>query len=302
MFDGEWVDRGPACRQTRAAAIEEAQVSLVDHISDHRDDSLEASRRHSRLSRFRLRMPQAPRFIRNRACLTFRQRLWFSKIGTVTIPADAASSLAFLGCGFITQVHSRHLKGFKSDIVASYASRERAKAEEYCRRFHGGQLRGLRCGHRRSARRRRGHRRATGLSSRPDAARARGRQARAGRKAGVSAPRGLPDGDRCAQPGEERRARRRERSLQAAGCGVAEAGGRGRHWRDGVRALHDDREAAEVRRTIGATTRPWRAAMRSSKKAFTGCTSPAASALQSCRSTDTGQRSRAKARTSAPRA
>ena len=45
--------------------------------------------------------------------------------------------LAFLGCGFITQVHSRHLKGFKSDIVASYASRERAKAEEYCRRFHG---------------------------------------------------------------------------------------------------------------------------------------------------------------------
>jgi predicted dehydrogenase len=45
--------------------------------------------------------------------------------------------LAFLGCGFITQVHSRHLKGFKSDIVASYASRERARAEEYCRRFHG---------------------------------------------------------------------------------------------------------------------------------------------------------------------
>jgi predicted dehydrogenase len=45
--------------------------------------------------------------------------------------------LAFLGCGFITQVHSRHLKGLKSDIVASYASRERAKAEEYCRRFHG---------------------------------------------------------------------------------------------------------------------------------------------------------------------
>ena len=45
--------------------------------------------------------------------------------------------LAFLGCGFITQVHSRHLKAVKSDIVASYASRERAKAEEYCRRFHG---------------------------------------------------------------------------------------------------------------------------------------------------------------------
>jgi predicted dehydrogenase len=45
--------------------------------------------------------------------------------------------LAFLGCGFITQVHSRHLKAFTSDIIRSYASRDRAKAEEYCRRFGG---------------------------------------------------------------------------------------------------------------------------------------------------------------------
>jgi predicted dehydrogenase len=45
--------------------------------------------------------------------------------------------LAFLGCGFITQVHSRHLKGFQRHIVRSYASRDRAKAEDYCRRFHG---------------------------------------------------------------------------------------------------------------------------------------------------------------------
>jgi predicted dehydrogenase len=45
--------------------------------------------------------------------------------------------LAFLGCGFITQVHSRHLKGFKSQIVCSYASRDRAKAENYCRRYQG---------------------------------------------------------------------------------------------------------------------------------------------------------------------
>ena len=37
--------------------------------------------------------------------------------------------LAFLGCGFITQVHSRHLKGFRGDIACSYASRDRAKAE-----------------------------------------------------------------------------------------------------------------------------------------------------------------------------
>jgi predicted dehydrogenase len=45
--------------------------------------------------------------------------------------------LAFLGCGFITQVHSRHLKGFRTQIVCSYASRDRAKADEYCRRFQG---------------------------------------------------------------------------------------------------------------------------------------------------------------------
>lgn len=45
--------------------------------------------------------------------------------------------LAFLGCGFITEVHSRHLNGFTSELVCSYASRDRTKAEEYCRRHHG---------------------------------------------------------------------------------------------------------------------------------------------------------------------
>jgi predicted dehydrogenase len=45
--------------------------------------------------------------------------------------------LAFLGCGFITGVHSRHLKGFRTQFHCSYASRDRAKAEEYCRRFQG---------------------------------------------------------------------------------------------------------------------------------------------------------------------
>ena len=46
--------------------------------------------------------------------------------------------LAFLGCGFITRVHSRHLRSLGGLITAHYASRERAKAEEYCRRFSGG--------------------------------------------------------------------------------------------------------------------------------------------------------------------
>jgi len=45
--------------------------------------------------------------------------------------------LAFLGCGFITDVHSRHLKSFGASVVTSYASRERARAEAYCRRFGG---------------------------------------------------------------------------------------------------------------------------------------------------------------------
>jgi predicted dehydrogenase len=45
--------------------------------------------------------------------------------------------LAFLGCGFITRVHSQHLQKLRPDITFAYASRDRAKAEEYCRRFQG---------------------------------------------------------------------------------------------------------------------------------------------------------------------
>jgi len=45
--------------------------------------------------------------------------------------------LAFLGCGFITAVHSRHLKARGTGIVRGYASREIARAEEYRRRFGG---------------------------------------------------------------------------------------------------------------------------------------------------------------------
>jgi predicted dehydrogenase len=45
--------------------------------------------------------------------------------------------LAFLGCGFITHVHSRHLKRLETRVDCSYASRNLAKAHEYCRRFTG---------------------------------------------------------------------------------------------------------------------------------------------------------------------
>ena len=45
--------------------------------------------------------------------------------------------IAFLGCGFITGVHSRHLRRLGADARASYASRDAAKAEAFRRRHAG---------------------------------------------------------------------------------------------------------------------------------------------------------------------
>jgi predicted dehydrogenase len=45
--------------------------------------------------------------------------------------------IAFLGCGFITRVHSRNLKALRGEVVSAYASRDAAKAEAYCRRYGG---------------------------------------------------------------------------------------------------------------------------------------------------------------------
>src|SRR5688572_27678988 len=45
--------------------------------------------------------------------------------------------IAFLGCGFITRVHSRHLRSFKGEIVFSYASRDRGRADAFCREYQG---------------------------------------------------------------------------------------------------------------------------------------------------------------------
>jgi predicted dehydrogenase len=53
------------------------------------------------------------------------------------MPSDRPLRLAFLGCGFITRVHSRHLRALRQDILPHYASRERARADDYCRRFGG---------------------------------------------------------------------------------------------------------------------------------------------------------------------
>ena len=53
--------------------------------------------------------------------------------GTYTKPVH----IAFLGCGFIAGVHSRHLKALRDDIASSYASRDGSKAAAYCRRYLG---------------------------------------------------------------------------------------------------------------------------------------------------------------------
>ena len=46
--------------------------------------------------------------------------------------------VAFLGCGFITDVHSRQLRALGSKVVATrYASRDLARAETYRKRFGG---------------------------------------------------------------------------------------------------------------------------------------------------------------------
>ena len=45
--------------------------------------------------------------------------------------------IAFLGCGFITGVHSRHLRRLRETVAWSYASRDRAKAEACRRRYRG---------------------------------------------------------------------------------------------------------------------------------------------------------------------
>jgi predicted dehydrogenase len=53
------------------------------------------------------------------------------------LPQAEPLSIAFLGCGFITRVHSRHLKALRREIVCRYASRDLAKADLYCRRYGG---------------------------------------------------------------------------------------------------------------------------------------------------------------------
>jgi len=48
-----------------------------------------------------------------------------------------AVHIAFLGCGFISRVHSRALRAMSADVRCSYASRDAAKAEAFRAEFGG---------------------------------------------------------------------------------------------------------------------------------------------------------------------
>jgi predicted dehydrogenase len=45
--------------------------------------------------------------------------------------------IAFLGCGFITGVHSRALRSLRDTVACGYASRDRSKADACCRTYRG---------------------------------------------------------------------------------------------------------------------------------------------------------------------
>ena len=45
--------------------------------------------------------------------------------------------IAFLGCGFITRVHSRHLRTLRPDVICGYASRDAERAEAFRSRYSG---------------------------------------------------------------------------------------------------------------------------------------------------------------------
>jgi predicted dehydrogenase len=46
--------------------------------------------------------------------------------------------VAFLGCGYITRVHSRHVRTLRGQVRCSYASRDPARAAEFARRYGDG--------------------------------------------------------------------------------------------------------------------------------------------------------------------
>ena len=45
--------------------------------------------------------------------------------------------IAFLGCGFITRVHSRQLRALNGSVTCGYASRDARRSDEFCKEFSG---------------------------------------------------------------------------------------------------------------------------------------------------------------------
>lgn len=52
-------------------------------------------------------------------------------------PASGPFRIAFLGCGYITRVHSRQIGALGAEVACSYASRDAGKAAAYCRQYGG---------------------------------------------------------------------------------------------------------------------------------------------------------------------
>ena len=148
--------------------------------------------------------------------------------------------VVFLGCGFITGVHSGHLRRLGDEVVPSYASRGRGQGGGVPGTARGTpELRRLSRRHRRSGRRRRSGCGAAAVSSRPDAPGAGRREACTGGEAGVPADGRLRAGPRGARPRGPGRAGGRERPLQAAGRLPAPAVGGRRDRRADPGPLHD---------------------------------------------------------------
>lgn len=57
-------------------------------------------------------------------------------VAPMTYPSPPVR-LAFLGCGYITGVHSRELRALGRQVLPRYASRDRARAEAFCRQYGG---------------------------------------------------------------------------------------------------------------------------------------------------------------------
>jgi predicted dehydrogenase len=59
------------------------------------------------------------------------------RVHPATPGSSLSVSLAFLGCGWATRLHSRTLRAFRDDVELYYASRDAARARQYRERFRG---------------------------------------------------------------------------------------------------------------------------------------------------------------------